>query len=231
MARALRDWAVEAGLPGVTVVEAAWGDVAVRPHDLVLCAHVGSLLRADSASVGSSSWSGTSPRLARDARDRGRVPDYDLFTMILDYIEGFSDRLHPPKEDEHLFAALRRCSTERADALDALERDHARGDELIRDLRYLLSRCRVGSPAAVDVFAAAVAEYVEFYWRHMRLEEDVILPLAERTLTEADWAPIDAAFRQNEDPLFGPRPREEFRRLFQLIVQRAPAPVGLGPNR
>jgi hypothetical protein len=37
----------------------------------------------------------------------------------------------------------------------------------------------------------------------MRLEEDVILPLAERTLTEADWAPIDAA----------------------------PAPVGLGPNR
>lgn len=48
MARELRRWAVEAGLRDVAVVEAAWGEVGVRPHDLVLCAHVGNLLRADS---------------------------------------------------------------------------------------------------------------------------------------------------------------------------------------
>jgi hypothetical protein len=48
MARALRRWAAEAGLGNVVVVEAAWGDVPVSPHDLVLCAHVGDLLRADS---------------------------------------------------------------------------------------------------------------------------------------------------------------------------------------
>ena len=169
--------------------------------------------------------------LARDARDRGRAPDYELFTLILDYIEGFSDRLHHPKEDEYLFAALRRRGAAANEALDVLERDHARGDELTRDLRYLLSRCRVGGAGAVEAFAAAVEEYVDFYWRHMRLEEDVVLPLAERTLTEADWQPIDAAFRANEDPLFGSRPREEFRKLFQLIVNLAPAPVGVGPAR
>jgi hemerythrin-like domain-containing protein len=168
--------------------------------------------------------------LARDARDRRREPDYELFTLILDYIEGFSDRFHHPKEDEHLFAALRRRGGAGAEALDVLERDHARGDELTRDLRYLLSRCRVGGPAALEVFVAAVDEYVDFYWRHMRLEEDVVLPLAERTLTEAEWRPIDAAFQANEDPVFGRRPREEFRRLFQLILNRAPAPVGVGPD-
>lgn len=172
--------------------------------------------------------------LARDVRDRGHVPDYELFTMILDYIEGFSDRLHHPKEDEYLFAALRRRGVgapEALEVLEVLERDHARGDELTHDLRFLLARCRVGGAAALEGFAAAVEEYVEFYWRHMRLEEDVILPLAERILTEADWEPIDAAFRANEDPLFGDRPRAEFRKLLQLIVNRAPAPVGVGPAR
>lgn len=169
--------------------------------------------------------------LAREARDRGIEPDYELFTLILDYIEGFSDRFHHPKEDEHLFTALRRRSTEANEALDVLERDHARGDELLRDLRYLLARCRVGGAAAVDTFAAAVEEYVDFHWRHMRLEEDVVLPLAEQRLTEADWLPIDAAFQANEDPLFGARPREEFRKLFGLILNRAPAPVGVGPRR
>lgn len=49
MARELRRWAGEAGLRNVAVVEAAWGEVGVRPHDLVLCAHVGNLLRADSS--------------------------------------------------------------------------------------------------------------------------------------------------------------------------------------
>jgi hypothetical protein len=48
MARGLRRWAAEAGLANVTVVERAWGEIPVRPHDLVLCAHVGGLLRAGS---------------------------------------------------------------------------------------------------------------------------------------------------------------------------------------
>lgn len=169
--------------------------------------------------------------LARDARGGGREPDWELFTLILDYIEGFSDRFHHPKEDHHLFTAVRRRTREADEVLDVLERDHARGDELLRELRYLLSRCRVGGAAAVDAFAATAEEYVDFHWRHMRLEEDVVMPLAERRLTAADWEPIDAAFRENEDPLFGARPREEFRRLFGLILNRAPAPIGVGAAR
>lgn len=169
--------------------------------------------------------------LAREARAGGGEPDYELFTLILDYIEGFSDRFHHPKEDEYLFAAVRRRTSEANEALDVLERDHARGDELLHDLRYLLSRCRVGVAAALDAFATAVDEYVHFHWRHMRLEEDVVMPTAERWLTPADWEPIDAAFQANEDPLFGAQPREEFRRLFGLILHRAPAPIGVGPRR
>jgi SAM-dependent methyltransferase len=49
MARGLRGWAAEAGLDTVAVLEAAWGETPLHPHDLVLCAHVGGLLRPDSA--------------------------------------------------------------------------------------------------------------------------------------------------------------------------------------
>jgi SAM-dependent methyltransferase len=48
MAKALAEEAREHGLTNVTVVEAAWGDVPVPPHDLVLCAHVANLLEPDS---------------------------------------------------------------------------------------------------------------------------------------------------------------------------------------
>lgn len=51
MAAALGRQVARAGLRNVTVVPAPWGAVPVPAHDLVLCAHVGPLLRPDSAFV------------------------------------------------------------------------------------------------------------------------------------------------------------------------------------
>lgn len=49
MAKALREEAAARGLANVEVVEAAWGEVPAGPHDLVLCAHVGEVLRPAAA--------------------------------------------------------------------------------------------------------------------------------------------------------------------------------------
>jgi hypothetical protein len=48
MARGARQWAAEAGLANLAVVEAAWGEAPMAPHDLVLCAHVSNVLRPES---------------------------------------------------------------------------------------------------------------------------------------------------------------------------------------
>jgi hypothetical protein len=61
----------------------------------------------------------------------------------------------------------------------------------------------------------------------MRKEENRLLPLAERHLTEADWREIDEAFAGNEDPISDLR-EKDFNQLFQRIVSLAPDPVGVG---
>jgi SAM-dependent methyltransferase len=48
MAAALRRALTRQSVANVAVVEATWGEVAVEPHDLVVCAHVGPLLRGGS---------------------------------------------------------------------------------------------------------------------------------------------------------------------------------------
>ena len=52
MAAALRAEAGKRGLRHLTLVEAAWGEVALPPHDLVLCAHVGELTRSGAPFLG-----------------------------------------------------------------------------------------------------------------------------------------------------------------------------------
>jgi hypothetical protein len=61
MVAALRRAVAEAGLTNVRVVEAAWGEQPLAVHDVVVCAHVGPLLRRGSAFVAGLS------RLARRA--------------------------------------------------------------------------------------------------------------------------------------------------------------------
>ncbi|MNG25407.1 hypothetical protein D3C84_1102540 [compost metagenome] len=81
-----------------------------------------------------------------------------------------------------------------------------------------------------EAFETAVERYVDFYLAHMALEEREILPLAERVLTKEDWAQLDEAFRANRDALAGSEPEAEYQALFTRIVNRVPAPIGLGPE-
>lgn len=165
--------------------------------------------------------------LVRDGVMTAAAPDFELFTVILDYIEMFPDRFHHPKEDEHLFARMRQRSATASDILDALEAEHRRGEELTRALRRLLAQWRLRGPAAATVFAGAVDEYAEFHWKHMRKEEDVVMPLAETVLTDEDWQAIADAFAANTDLRLGAPDKQDLEALFRLILNRAPAPIGL----
>jgi hemerythrin-like domain-containing protein len=75
-------------------------------------------------------------------------------------------------------------------------------------------------------FVDTALRYLDFYLEHMRLEEAVILPEAEKLLTDADWRELDAAFKLNMDPLGGKfPPNPAYNRLFTRIVLKTRAPV------
>jgi len=164
----------------------------------------------------------------RQAQDRGTVPDFRLFAAMLDYLEAFPERLHHPKENAFLFAAVvARCPDARP-LVAALEAEHVRGDQLIRDLRAALERAEAGGPRTFAAFAEAVAGYADFHWQHMSREEEVLIPIALAHLDAADWERIGAAFRANADPLAGFRPKQDTDRLFRTILDLSAAARATG---
>lgn len=158
----------------------------------------------------------------------GKRPSAELLGAILHYLTRFPERLHHPAEDRFLFAPLRARTNEAAEVLDLLEKEHAEG--LAREARLLeaLSALNAGMPGAVENFAGAVETYAGFYWAHMMREESIILPLAERVLSEDEWQAAAQGFAANADPLFGGDTAQDFAALFSRIVNLTPAPEGLG---
>lgn len=159
---------------------------------------------------------------------KGTAPNFPLLKAILDYIVSYPDRWHHPKEDKFLFAAVKR-RTKDGDALIArLEREHQLGYPMVETLKLHLLAFQHGDDGAQERFFEAAERYAELEWGHLQTEEEQLLPLAERVLTADDWKEIDAAFEENDNPLFGVKPKEEAEAMYQKILSLAPAPIGFG---
>ncbi len=150
-----------------------------------------------------------------------------FFTSVFDYIEQFMDKAHHAKEDDYLFRLLRERTTLADAVLDRLQAEHRNGVDNLAQLRQRLAAAAAGGEAST-AFTDALRIYTAALKSHVRSEEKDVMPLARELLTAEDWAEIDAAFLDNQDPLFGSKARAEFRELYHRIASLAPESVGLG---
>ena len=170
--------------------------------------------------------------LVRDAEKTRELPDFDLLGSIMDYLENYLNGFHHPKESSHLFPALRRRNASSAAVIEALEEDHRRVGELHEQLRKAVQNCKEKGVEELPRLCEAVEAYCRLEWDHMSTEETEILPVASKCLLQEDWQEIDAAFKDNKDPLFGDEQARAFKALYSEIVAKAPAPHGLAePHR
>lgn len=151
------------------------------------------------------------------------APPFKVFRAMLLYIADFPEKMHHPKEDG-LFALLQKRTATVDDTIAELEAQHAQGEALVRNLEHQLTRYELQGGAAADKFFTAVEDYAAFYFGHMRVEEEIILPAVEKFLTSDDWYDADHAFALNEFSA----DMESFEQLFSMIANITPAPIGLG---
>jgi len=167
--------------------------------------------------------------LTRAAQDAKLRPGFAPLRAMIRYIDEFPEKLHHPKEDEYLFARLLARVPSAAELIAGLRAEHVESARLVRELERSLLFLEEGWPQGRQEFLDTAKAYADFHWKHMRREEQEVLPLAQRHLSAEDWRAIDAAFGENADPLAGVR-EKDFEALFTRIVNLAPAPVGLGES-
>jgi hemerythrin-like domain-containing protein len=166
--------------------------------------------------------------LVREKRDLGKNVDPKVFRAILYYLDVFPEREHHRKEEFVLFPLIRHRTHDIDDLLDQLTFEHQTGEQAVRELEAAFMRYEAQGEAEFAVFAVTAEQYVERYFEHMRKEESVVMPLAERLLKRADWARVEADFASHQDPLAGASPETDTGELFRRIVMLMPAPYGVG---
>jgi len=169
--------------------------------------------------------------LIAQARAAHAQPDFGALRALLFYIEEFPEKRHHRKESDLLFPKLRARTPLQRGLLDRLDEEHVRGEYRVHELQRDLNAWEfLGEPQRAH-FEDAAQHYVDFYLTHMAHEERDILPLAMEVLTPEDWQELDEAMAVDVDPLVGGGVEAPWDALFHRVVERIPAPLGLGERQ
>lgn len=154
---------------------------------------------------------------------------FETSRAMLCYIDEFPERLHHPKETGLLFPKVVAKVPSVKAAVERLDREHAKGEAAVRELQHLLTGWEFLGDSRREIFVATLDRYIVFYGEHMKIEESEILPAAEKHLSEVDWADLNRAFAENQDPMTGRYTAPDlYAALFRRIVDHAPEPIGFG---
>ncbi|WP_266183613.1 universal stress protein [Dyella humicola] len=156
-------------------------------------------------------------RLVNTYAQQGGTADVPLMRAMVRYIMEFPAAARRVKGHDQLYRRLRERTAVFHAELDELERQHERGRSLVEAHAALLERYDRNA-ATLGELRDAVEQYAHFMWEHMGREEGVIIPAAERYLTETDWRAVHAAFVDSRDE----ENEAEHRQLFSRIVNFAP---------
>lgn len=154
--------------------------------------------------------------------------NFQLFWLMIHYIDSFPNQFHHPKETDWLFRLVQ-ARTNEADALiKELLLQHELEPTALGNIRKCLGNYEAGVPGSLDALAAEIHAYADSTWKHLKTEEHEFFAFAETHLTDPDWDQIANAFSENKDPLAGHTDSHHFSDLFREILNKTPAPLGLG---
>ncbi|HTS07826.1 MAG TPA: hemerythrin domain-containing protein [Candidatus Eisenbacteria bacterium] len=114
---------------------------------------------------------------------------------------------HTADEEESLFRRLRNVNHPGVEAaiktLDPLEKEHQRADALHNEVDQLGRKCLGGatlSPEDVQRFRKSVTDLAAIYQEHIRIEDEVVFPVAGKLLPASDKAAIAEEMSRRRKP-------------------------------
>jgi hemerythrin-like domain-containing protein len=147
--------------------------------------------------------------------------DFRLLSSALHYMDDFACCCHHPKEDRHLFVAVRKHAPQLRTTVNGLQAEHQADDHYIRELHRLLVRFQAGAADALERLSSSLDVYAAILYGHMRKEEALLDAVAD-VLPDAEWRAIADGFAAEDDPLAGGSRKHEFAKLRERITLLLP---------
>ncbi len=150
------------------------------------------------------------------------VPASDL-SLIVDFFSGFADGCHHKKEELQLFPGLERAGVPRQNGpIGVMLAEHELGRKYIRGMKAAITALSSGDIGAGRAFVSDARAYIGLLGAHILKENNVLFPMAERSLSEEAKREIAEGFRQVELQEVGEGRHEHYHTVMDELRTRYP---------
>jgi hemerythrin-like domain-containing protein len=150
-------------------------------------------------------------QFSTDVSNGSTPPKTDLLNFV-GFLKEFADTCHHGKEERMLFPALIEAGlSEYAGPIKVMLAEHLQGRDYMREMDLAIS-----SESDYLTFAYAARNYSSLLKNHIQKENEVLFPMAEKTLYRARLERMAKSFEEHEEWVIGRVRHEE---LYQLLKE------------
>ena len=150
--------------------------------------------------------------------ERNKPANRHLLQSAIDYLSGYPDQCHHPKEDL-VYRKLIARFPELTESLKELGKEHEELAYRTRSLRQAIREWQQNSQAETDLLVDQLKTFVDYYRQHMRMEEQHFFPMALQRLSRDDFAEIDFTLFEQLNQSLLQEAEARYGELFAAIVQ------------
>lgn len=147
--------------------------------------------------------------------------DGEAAEQTIDIIRTFADRCHHGKEEGQLFPALAaKGMPSEGGPVGQMLLEHELGRTFVRKMTETIPEATAGNRSALQQFADSAQGYIQLLRAHIKKEDAVLFPIADRLLDEEAQKSILAAFESVETNDMGDGTHEEYLRSIEALADK-----------
>jgi len=131
-----------------------------------------------------------------------RPADGETLREAVAFMRRFADKCHHGKEEDILFPALVAAGVaDQRGPVGVMKAEHVQARECVSRFADAVERLASGEPAARDDVVRAIRCLCDLYPQHIRKENEILFPMAEKILTDSSLDRLHQAFEKVEEAL------------------------------
>ena len=159
-------------------------------------------------------------QISRKALEAGKL-DRESAEQVVDFIRTFADQCHHGKEENQLFAFLAEKGMPREGGpVGQMLVEHEQGRAFVKGMADSIAAASTGDEKALSAYTQNAQGYVQLLRAHIRKEDGVLFPMADRILSDDDRKSLLAAFEKVETEHMGEGTHEKYLRLAESLADR-----------
>lgn len=150
-----------------------------------------------------------------------RKLDKQAASQVVDFVRNFADQCHHGKEETYLFVSMvEKGMPKESGPVGQMLTEHEQGRMYVRGMEQNIEKAAHGEADALTSFESNARGYIQLLRAHIRKEDGVLFPMADRLLSDDDQNDLLNNFNTVEAEHMGEGTHEKYLRLAESLADR-----------